>query len=254
MGTTCLIIEDEPAAAAHLISLIKKCDDSIVVVDVIDNIKSGIAWLSNNQAPALIFSDIQIADGLAFKIFESVKVSSSIIFTTAYDEYAIRAFKHNSIDYLLKPIDPKALQLSLNKFREQKQPGLIPVAELMQQLTASRRNYRKNFLVNYRDKLIPLSIDSILYFFIENGLVYAKNKEGKNYLIDSKLEEIQEQLDPENYFRANRQFLIHRDSVKEIDYYFNGRLLVSLIQPTTEKLLISKERVTQFRKWFEQTS
>ncbi|NTW25017.1 MAG: LytTR family transcriptional regulator [Lentimicrobium sp.] len=131
---------------------------------------------------------------------------------------------------------------------------MIPFAELIQQLTASRKNYRKNFLVNYREKLIPVSIDSILYFFIENGLVYAKNKEGKSYLIDSKLEEIQEQLDPAIFFRANRQFLIHRESVKEIDYYFNGRLLVSLIQPTTEKLLISKERVTLFRKWFEQTS
>lgn len=248
----CVIIEDEIAASSHLKSLLKKADSSIEVIAVLESIKSAGEWFGANPHPDLIISDIQIADGLSFGIFENTDIQSPIIFTTAYDEYAIQAFKHNSIDYLLKPIDIEALVFSLAKFRNQTISTGRQVSAITKENPIYRKGYRRSFLVSYKDKLLPLHVDAVSFFYIANSLLYAQLNDGKSYIIDLKMEDLQEQLDPAVFFRANRQFLLSKQSILEIEHYFNNRLILKLNRPTSEQVIISKERVPVFKKWFEE--
>ena len=247
----CLIIEDEFAASSHLAALLKKVQPDMEILAFVESIKDGILWFNGHPEPDLIFSDIQIADGLSFSIFDSVRPRSPIIFTTAYDEYAIKAFKLNSIDYLLKPIDEESISFSLKKFREQQLLTGTRITELMHAVRVDKPNYRLSFLVRYQDRLLPVSTDEVMASYIDNGVVYLLLHNGKHYPVDMNLDDLQQQLDPQQFFRANRQFIVSRKSIHDMAVHFNGRLLLNLKVKTPEAIFISKERVSAFKRWFE---
>ena len=246
-----IIVEDEILAARNLQTILAELG-TVQVVAVLDSVAETLEWFEVNPQPELMFLDIHLADGSAFEIFDRVQVHCPIIFTTAYDEYALKAFKVNSIDYLLKPIESVAVQKALRKLK-----GLLS-ADNMQtavyDLMASFRKtsaYKTHFLIPARgDKLIPVQTDDMACFIIDAGIVKALTFEGKSYTFDYTLDELSDLLDPHNFFRANRQYIIARKSIKDIDLWFNSRLSVNLKVTVPEKILISKARIPEFKTWF----
>jgi two-component system, LytTR family, response regulator LytT len=246
-----LIVEDEPAAANQLKFLFNQLNVSHEILATIETVDEGIQWFSSNESPDLIFSDIQLADGISFEIYEQIQVKAPIIFTTAFDEYAIRAFKLNSIDYLLKPLDIDSLKFAIEKFKNQQLLKEETLNQLIKQQVFSQKTYRKSFLVKYRDKLLPIKTEDFAYFFIENGLVYGQLHDGRKFILDFKLDDIETQLNPENFTRANRQYILSRDCITELVTYINSRIKVKTNPVAPSELIISKEKVTIFKKWFE---
>jgi two-component system LytT family response regulator len=246
-----LIIEDEILASKHLQLVLDEVGD-ISVTAVLESVSETIEWFRKNPPPDIVFMDIHLADGSAFEIFKDVNISCPIIFTTAFDEYALKAFKVNSIDYLLKPIEVGDVQDSLKKLKELSVSGSFKTAIDNLILSYGRNSkYKKNFLIPAKgDKLIPVQTSDLAYFYIDNGIVRAFSFDGKAYKFDHTLDELAELLDPEMFFRANRQYIISRTSIKDIDIWFNSRLSVNLKTGVTEKILISKARITEFKKWF----
>ena len=256
--TKILIIEDEQPAGQYLTQLIQKIDPKTEILNVLESVQTAVEWLSTNPVPDLIFLDVQLGDGTCFQIFEQISIGCPVIFTTAHDEYAMRAFKLNSIDYLLKPIRQEALQFSLEKYYQLNEENAISkvkyLEELMHTQILNRKSPRRSFLVPYRDKLIPLKDSDFAWLTIKNGVVVATLHNDKNFVVDKSLEELENQLDTTNFFRANRQFIISRECISEIELYFNGRLLVRTAPSSSNQILISKERVPVFKKWFEELS
>jgi len=246
-----LIVEDEILAARHLQSVLNEVGN-MQVLTVLDSIVTSLDWFESNPQPDLVFMDIHLADGSAFKIFENVNINCPIIFTTAYDEYAVKAFKVNSIDYLLKPVTSDAVIKALDKLR--KLTGVSAVQPEIQQFIASftkEKSYKTHFLVPVKgSKLIPLLAKDIAMIHIEDGLVKAKTADEKSYILEYTLDELATILHPSDFFRANRQFIIARNSIKEVDFWFNNRLSVNLKVTVPEKIVISKVRVSEFREWF----
>ena len=249
-----LIIEDEKAAVRNLQALLEDLSVSVEIVDVLDGIRETINWFEHHSAPDLVFLDIHLSDGSAFEIFNHIDIPCPIIFTTAYDEYALKAFKVNSIDYLLKPIDREDLDKALDKYARlmstNNNTSIPDYSSLMHALKAET-NWKSHFLIPVKgDKLMPISVDSILFFYIQDGLVKAHLKDGEEYLFPQTLDELSECLNPAQFFRVNRQYIISRRAVQDIDLWFNGRLSVNLNIPVTEKILVSKARVNEFKQWF----
>jgi two-component system LytT family response regulator len=246
-----LVIEDEPLAARHILSVLNEIGN-IQVLTVLDSIASTVEWFGENPQPELVFMDIHLADGSAFKIFELVNIACPIVFTTAYDEYAIKAFKVNSIDYLLKPVTREAIESALEKLK--RLSGAPSVQSEIQQMLVSfikGKTYRTHFLVQVKgSKLIPLQVKDIAYIYIESGLVKAVTCDDKSFVIENTLDELASLLNPTDFFRANRQFIVSRSSIKEIDLWFNNRLSLNLNVKVPDKILISKVRVSEFRNWF----
>lgn len=249
-----LIIEDEKAAVRNLQALLAEVAPDIEVLAVLDSITETIDWFGSHPAPELVFLDIHLADGSAFEIFGHVDISCPIIFTTAYDEYALKAFKVNSIDYLLKPIASDELAKAFDKLKRLQSDGSGSTGSDYSTLIRALRkeeSYKTHFLIPMKgDKLLPVSTDSILFFHIDEGLVKAVLTDGKSYLFPQTLDELSECLNPVQFFRVNRQYLISRKSVMDIDLWFNGRLSVNLKVPVAEKILVSKARVPEFKDWF----
>jgi two-component system, LytTR family, response regulator LytT len=256
--TRILIIEDELAAGQYLTQLIQKIDQNAEILEVLETVETAVEWLSVNPAPDLIFLDVQLGDGICFQIFEQISISCPVIFTTAHDEYAMRAFKLNSVDYLLKPIRLESLKFSLEKYYQLNEENAINKVKYLEELVHSqilnRKSPRRSFLVPYRDKLIPLKDQDFSWLTIRNSVVVATLHDDRSFVLDKSLEELENQLDTTNFFRANRQFIISRESIREIELYFNGRLLVRTSPVSTNQILISKERVPVFKKWFEELS
>ncbi|MCF0040591.1 LytR/AlgR family response regulator transcription factor [Dyadobacter fanqingshengii] len=256
--TKILIIEDEQPAGQYLTQLIQKIDPKTEILNVLESVETAVEWLSGNPVPDLIFLDVQLGDGTCFQIFEQISIGCPVVFTTAHDEYAMRAFKLNSIDYLLKPIRQESLQFSLEKYYQLNEENAISkvkyLEELMHTQILNRKSPRRSFLVPYRDKLIPLKDSDFAWLTIKNGVVVATLHDDKNFVVDKSLEELENQLDTTNFFRANRQFIISRECISEIELYFNGRLLVRTSPSSANQILISKERVPVFKKWFEELS
>lgn len=243
-----LIIEDESIAAQALESLIKETNPEIEIQAVLQTIEETVEWFEENSMPDLVFMDIHLADGSSFAIFEKVEITCPIIFTTAYDEYALKAFEVNSIDYLLKPINKADLERAMNKYKT-----LAPKPSLdglLEQMGGLRKKYKSCFLIPERDKLIPLATSNIAYIYIDTKTVKAIAMDGHTYYLNQTLDEIMAQLDPEQFFRANRQFIISRWSVKDMTVWFGNKLAVNLIVPTPEKIIVSKARVGEFKTWF----
>lgn len=248
-----LIIEDEKAAVRNLQALLSEVAPDMEILAVLDSITETIDWFRASPAPDLIFLDIHLADGSAFEIFEHVEIRCPIIFTTAYDEYALKAFKVNSIDYLLKPIDRKDIQKALDKLKLLNSDSTNKEPDYTSLLRALKKeeNYKTHFLIPVKgDKLLPVSADSILFFHIDEGVVKAMMADGKEYIFPQTLDELTDSLNPAFFFRVNRQYLISRKAVLDIDLWFNGRLSVNMKVPVPEKILISKARVSEFKEWF----
>ena len=246
-----LIIEDESIAAQALESLIKETGPEVDIVAVLQTIEESVEWFEENQMPDLVFMDIHLADGSSFAIFEKVDISCPIIFTTAYDEYALKAFEVNSIDYLLKPINKGDLERALNKYKSFTASASKSSLEgLLEQMGGLKKKYKNCFLIPERDKLIPLATSNIAYIFIDTKTVKAIALDGHNYYLNQTLDEIMAQLDPEVFFRANRQFIISRHAVKDLSVWFGNKLAINLIVPVPEKIIVSKARVGEFKAWF----
>lgn len=246
-----LIIEDETLAAKHLRHVLDEVG-GINVIGQADSISEAVQWFSSNPVPDLVFMDIHLADGSAFEIFRQVEITCPIIFTTAYDEYALKAFKVNSVDYLLKPVDAEAVSGALKKLKgltssQRSNNDLKTLIDTFRKSTA----YKTHFLIPVKgDKLVPFRADEIAYVFIEAGLIKARTIDEKSFRFDYTLDELEGMLNPDDFFRANRQYIIARKAIKDIDLWFNSRLSVNLIVATPEKIIISKARIPEFKNWF----
>lgn len=256
-----VIIEDEKAAVRNLTSLLNEVKPEAEIIAILDSINSTIEWFGIHPMPELVFMDIHLADGSAFEIFDHISITCPIIFTTAYDEYALRAFKVNSIDYLLKPIGKEDIEHSFEKLDNLQ--DAIPENESRQQnqeeellhlihSLKKQENYKTHFLIPIKgDKLLPVSIDMIQLFYIKDCQVKAVLTDGMEYNFSLTLDELVDCLNPNLFFRVNRQFLISREAIKDIDLWFNSRLSINLRHSRmTDKILVSKARVAEFKEWF----
>jgi len=248
-----VIIEDEKAAIRNLRALLDEQNTEMDILVELDSVTDAIEWFRTHPMPELVFMDIHLADGSSFEIFEYVPITCPIIFTTAYNEYALKAFKVNSIDYLLKPIDSKDITKALRKLEHftSLQETIPPDYSNLVRALRLKESYKTHFLVPIKgDKLYPLPVEDIYYFHIEDGNVKAVTHTSRSFVLPNHLDELTELLDPHNFFRVNRQYLIARKSVQDIDLWFNSRLSVNLKVPVKEKIVVSKARVTEFKNWF----
>lgn len=251
--TKAIIIEDEKIAAESLRQTIALVDPDIEIINVIQSVEESVDYLSNNPQPDLIFMDIHLADGSAFMIFDKVEVQCPIIFTTAYDEFALKAFEVNSIDYLLKPIIKEDLERALKKFNnfsEKKFDYSKLFSTFAARLKDVERQYKSFFLMPERDKLIPLSVNDIAYIFIDEKVTKVVTTDNKSRCFSQNLDEVMQQLDPMKFFRANRQYIVSHKAIKDITLWFGNKISLNLTVPTPEKIIVSKARVTEFKAWF----
>lgn len=242
-----LIFEDEKLNAERLTELIKRYDSSVKVLAVLESVKKGIEWLTENPHPELIFMDIRLTDGLSFELFERVNIETPVIFTTAYDEYAIRAFKVNSVDYLVKPVDYAELKAAIDKFKKVR--PLLSRDFIQSILDQSNPKYKSRFLVKIGDQLRHIDCKNIAYFIFEDGLVMAVTKTKFSLPMDHSLDHLEQLLDPADFFRINRKIIARIDSIGKIRSYFNGRLKIELIPSVDEDVIVSRERVGKFKEW-----
>lgn len=246
-----LIIEDEKPAARHLSRMLEKMD--IEVNALLHSVEESLVWFQNNEHPDLIFLDIQLSDGLSFEIFDTITIKSAIIFTTAYDEYALQAFKLNSIDYLLKPIDTDDLKNAVTKYKEripEKQTLAIDFDEIKKLLIHPLdREYKKRFTVKVGQHLKMIPIDSIECFYSENKGTYIHTNDNRDYLLDLTLEQLESELDPQSFFRVSRKFYVNIQAIKDIISYTNSRLQIKLNSYQEQQVIVSRERVRDFKDW-----
>ncbi|MCR5038120.1 MAG: LytTR family DNA-binding domain-containing protein [Bacteroidales bacterium] len=245
-----LIIEDENMASQALCKLIEKVSPGTEVVGVLQTIDESKAWFKKNEMPDLIFMDIHLADGSSFAIFDKVDITCPIIFTTAYDEYALKAFEVNSIDYLLKPIGKKDLERAMNKYKSLTEVANQNYKALASLIDGSRHKYKKYFLLPESDKLVPLAAKNIAYIFIDEKVVKIVTFDRKSYYINQTLDELLDQLDTSAFFRANRQYIVARESIKDVSIWLGNKLALNLIVEVPDKIIISKARVSEFKQWF----
>ncbi|MEL7002260.1 MAG: LytTR family DNA-binding domain-containing protein [Bacteroidota bacterium] len=249
-----LIIEDEAPAFRRLQKILEELRPSFKIVEVIDSVEESVKWIKNHNSPDLIFMDIQLSDGISFEIFEQVKINTPVIFTTAFDEYMLRAFKVNSIDYLLKPIKKDDLNASLVKYENLKNsfssPQSFDLNTLISQIRMDDKKYKSRFLVKQGEKLLSVETQDIAYFQSKNGVVYLSTTNDRKYIMDYTLDELIQQLEPQKFYRANRQFIVNFSSIKTVHKYHKGKLLIELSQKTDEAITVSSERATDFKIWF----
>lgn len=246
-----IIIEDEILAIKHLRQVLEEIGD-IRVITELESISGTIEWFKENPQPDILFMDIHLADGLAFEIFRHVNIVCPVVFTTAYDEYALKAFKVNSIDYLLKPIEVTDVKNALQKLKNLTNRDSMQLA--INNLISTFKNqtkYKSHFLLPAKgDKLIPVQAGELACLFIDAGIVKALTFDERTLRFENNLEELAEMLNPDDFFRANRQHIISRKAIHDIDLWFNSRLSVNLKVPFPEKILISKARISEFKEWF----
>ena len=246
-----IIIEDEDLAAWGLISKLQRLDPAIEILATLDTVQAAVSWFKENPAPELAFFDIQLADGLSFEIFEQVRVLCPIIFTTAYDSYALRAFQVNSVDYILKPVDQDDLARAFSKLRQLRTPAALDADILQKMMRALQpRQFKDRFMVKVGDHLTAIDAGDIDFFFGENKIVWLRHQNKRKYPVDYTLEQLEELLDPSRFFRLNRQYITAIDAISDVVSYSNSRLKVSLKEPlSVGPILISREKVEAFKTW-----
>ncbi len=248
-----IIIEDEKPAARRLNRLL--ADLNVEVSTMLHSVEESIEWFQNNPHPDLIFLDIQLSDGLSFEIFDMIEVKSAIIFTTAFDEYALQAFKLNSIDYLLKPIDDEELESAVKKyqdFKPENQKISVDFNDIKKLLTNPlEREYKKRFTVKVGQHLKIINADEVECFYSENKGTYAATSDGRNYLLDTTLEQLEEELSPKIFFRISRKFYVNINHINDIISYTNSRLQIKLNRYIEQEIIVSRERVRDFKLWLE---
>ncbi len=247
-----VILEDEKLSAEHLQTMLKRVEPSIEVLQIFDSVKKSVEYFKKNQEADLLFVDIHLADGISFELFSKVKIEVPIIFTTAYDEYAIKAFKLNSVDYLLKPIDIEELKVAIEKFKKGIQTKQSMIAEDISALIQNvHKQYKNRFMVKIGDTISSLKTEDINYFLSEDGLVLAITSQNKKYPIDYTLDQLEEIVSPELFFRINRKVLVNINSVQKASAYFNSRLKLTILGLNEEDAIVSRERVADFKKWLD---
>jgi two-component system, LytTR family, response regulator LytT len=247
-----LLIEDEDPAAKRLRKMILEIEPGAEISESIVSVSSGIAWFAANEMPGLIFSDIQLSDGLSFEIFREQDITCPVIFTTAYDQYAIEAFKVNSIDYLLKPIKKDELESAFKKFRKLKAAGQssFNIDKLMQTLQpALKPEYKKRFVVKYGEHIKTINIEEVVYFYTEDKINFLCTKDGRRFVIDFNLDALDNMLDPKVFFRINRQYIIGIHAIADMLSYSKSRVLVKLNPPAKHETIVSTERAADFKHW-----
>lgn len=248
-----LIIEDEAPLARQLADTIRRINHEVTITGMIESVEEAIGWLNQNDMPDLIFSDIHLADGLSFEIYEKVKVSCPIIFCTAFDEYLLQAFETNAISYLLKPVQPDKIKQALDKLamlRQQSEKDMVVVAlqRLMRQMKPA---YKTSLLINHREKIIPVLIKDVAYFCLENTVIRAHMLQHQQYYLTTSLDELEKIIDPQIFYRANRQYLINRNAVAGVERFFSRKLAVKLSVETPETIIVSKIKTAEFLAWLE---
>lgn len=248
-----IIIEDEKPSARRLQRMLNAIDINAEVM--LHSVEESIDWFQNNQHPDLIFLDIQLSDGLSFEIFDAIEIKSAVIFTTAYDEYALQAFKLNSIDYLLKPIDEDELKHAVKQYKEQELDDKAVTLDFndIKKLLINpiEREYKKRFSVKIGQHLKLINIDEIECFYSENKGTYLYTKEGRNYLIDTTLDKLVDELEPRTFFRISRKFFVNINAIKDMVNYTNSRLQIKLNSYKEQEVIVARERVKAFKEWLE---
>lgn len=250
-----LIIEDEEQAARRIESLVKELVPGVIVLDKIDSIKRAVAWFTKHDAPDLVLMDIQLADGISFQIFEQCKVSSPVIFTTAYDEYALKAFKVNSVDYILKPIDKDELRTAIDKLKlktvntDNAQNRLVNIELAVQMLT---KRSKSRFVIKVGEHLRTIEVENILYFFSQDKTTFCHTVDKRDYILDYTLDQLEEMLDKRSFFRINRKYIISPKAFQDIISYTNSRLRLVLKDSDDQDVIVARERVQEFKDWLDQ--
>ena len=243
-----LIIEDEIPAARRLVKMVSTVRPAASILDTLDSVESSVRWFRTFPAPDLIFMDIQIADGLSFDIFKQVEIAAPVVFTTAFDQYAVQAFKVSAVDYLLKPIDPKDLEVAIQKFESQRFKQNPLDIEALSRLI-KKESYKERFLVKSGQQLAFLQSTEIAFFRSSEGLTQAYTFAGKKFFVDNTLEELENLLDPKEFFRINRGLTIRLNSIQKIHPHLNGRLKLELAPASPEEIFVSRERSGEFKTW-----
>jgi len=250
------IVEDEPHARNELMRLLDKSGEDVTVLSFADSIEDAVLWLNQNQQPDLMFFDIQLSDGLSFEIFNQVQVDVPVVFCTAFDEYAIQAFKVNSIDYLLKPIKLEELINALNKYNSlsekyaAKDKGLS-IQQIEKLLDINKPKFKSRFVAKFGDQIKHIDVSEVAYFHAVDNEVFLVTFENNRYIIDYSLEQINGSISPEDFYRVNRSFIVHINAIKKISKYFNSRLHLELTPQTEETVLISRVKVPEFMNWMD---
>jgi len=251
-----VIIEDEIVAAQALSRLIKDIRPDFDILTVLQTVEESVEWFIDNPTPDLLFMDIHLADGSSFEIFNKVKIDCPIIFTTAYNEYALDAFEVNSIDYLLKPINKKRLTQAIATFGNftYKKDNTQLITDLLTTLNKNQPHYKTHFLIPHKDKLIPLAVNDIACFYSEFKVARVVCFNGQNYPLDYSLEELTKHIDPDLFFRVNRQYIVAHKAINDISIWFAGKLSVNLSITVPERILVSKARASEFKSWYTRES
>jgi len=245
-----LLIEDEEPAAKRLQKMLKELEPDAVVEDNIVSVSSAVKWFAANELPDLIISDIQLSDGLSFEIFKAVEISCPVIFTTAYDQYAIEAFKVNSIDYLLKPIKKEELENAITKYKKTKVAApSIDISQLLKSFVNPAAAYKQRFVVRYGEHIKTITIEEVAFFYTEDKVNFLTTKEGRRFTIDFNLDALEAMLDPKTFFRINRQYIISIQSIAEMFAYSKSRVLIKLNPPAKHETIVSTERSADFKLW-----
>jgi DNA-binding LytR/AlgR family response regulator len=247
-----LLIEDEKPAARRLVQLITAQLPEAEIYGNLDTVTSAVEWLNKNPHPDLIFLDIQLADGISFEIFEKVKVTAPIIFCTAYDQYAIKAFKLNSIDYLLKPVDPDELGQALKKFQSGQKSPSISLDEIRNLLQNTQKSYKNRFLVKIGERIQTIDVQEIAFFFSEDKVTLLQTRTSKKFIIDYTLDEVENMVSPDEFFRLNRKYISSVAAIKDVFTFSNSRLKIHLENCTDNDILISREKMGTFKSWLGQ--
>ncbi len=249
-----LVIEDEKLAAERLIDMIKELEPTVQILQSLESVRATIQWLETHPHPDLIMMDVQLADGLCFEIFEKTAVDVPVIFTTAYNEYAIRAFKVNSIDYLLKPIDIIELKASLQKYQKRnfQSPGSVLQPQLLKEVMDMIKNpYKTRFVVRIAEHIKAIGTEDIVYFYTCEKSSFLRTSSGREFAIDSSLDQLEVDLDPQKFFRVSRQFIVALPQILDIIAYSGNRLKIKIAGSEQTEILVSREKVTPFKKWLE---
>jgi DNA-binding LytR/AlgR family response regulator len=253
MNMKVIIIEDEKPAAEKLLKAIQKADASIEIVGVLNSVKASVDWLLQNPMPELLFMDIELGDGLSFKIFDKINISSPVIFCTAFDEYWQEAFEHSSIDYLLKPVKQDKLETALDKYDKLKQHFTASFQQLQQwQQLPATGGHKKRFLVKRGTDYISVKTEDIAYFYATHKLVCMVDSKNQKFILDQSLADIEKQLDPAQFYRVNRKYLINLSAIKKIKSYPKSKLQLEIEPQVSEDVIISQENVSAFKEWLGQ--
>lgn len=249
-----LIIEDEPLAAKRLETLVKELLSSAQVLDKIDSVKRSVQWFKNNPAPDIALMDIQLADGLSFQIFDQCEVKCPVIFTTAYDEYALKAFKVNSIDYILKPVDKQELQAAFTKLEnitKSANTTQLLMDNIGQVVSLLSKKHKERFVVKVGEHLRTIDVKDVLYFFSQDKTTFCHSSDSRNHILDFTLEQLEDMIDPSVFFRVNRKYFVRAESILDIIAYTNSRLKLVLKNSTDNDVIVARERVQEFKQWLD---